>query len=1289
MGLDNFVMKLDKIFISKMVANIEEMALDNLPIDAKNKVILSRRINKLKQDPKGFFKHSLEKRKKQIKKQLPIKYNGSYQYTVVSAVYNVEKYLDDYFKSLVNQSLNFKKHIQLILVDDGSTDNSAQIIKKWQKKYPKNIHYYYKENGGISSARNFGLQYVQTEWVTFIDSDDFVEHDYFKVVDDELSKDNSIEMVVGNLRFYFEDNKLIQDTHSLNYRFKKEVNKVDMTNLDTNINLFVTVSFFKTEYLKKYNIVFDDRIKPNFEDGKFLADYFLSVNKGKVAYLKNALFNYRKRGDGSSTIDASWTKREKFYNLQQYGYIPLLQSYQAKLGYIPKNIQWTILYEFSWHLKILINQTGKLYMLTDEEIQQYYELFRKILTYIDVKEILDFNLLGIWFMYKVGILGAFKDKKPNFQIAYVENLDRIKKQILVVYYSYFDVPVSYQINGEDILPKHFKVTNRTFANNLFVFEYRAWIPYESYNQNDTLQVEIDGKNARVSLFGKQHSQGLRLQDIFERYAPSDKYTNDGSWVLMDRDTQADDNAEHLYRYIAKNHPEQQIYFALNQDSHDWDRLYHEGFNLLPYSTAVFEEHLRACNTVVSSHFDDYIYNYFGDEYGNSKKFIFLQHGIIKDDLSRWMNYKKNLACFITTTQAEYNSIVSNGTTYQLSDKEVIMAGLPRHDALLQFDNKQSKIILIMPTWRAGVLGKATKVGNEREYNPNFMQTGYAQHWQSLLLSDRLKQLVQDYDYQVIFAPHANIVPYLNLFKIPSYVSVWWADKSNNTIQSLFQNAIMMITDYSSVAFEMALLGKLVLYYQFDPDYIFSEKHIYQKGYFDYDRDGFGPVAQTEKALLDNLEKTLKNNGKPFEPYATRIRDTFPFRDGKNCERVYQAIVALDEPDDGSVNAEILAQAVVSARKHKVWHLIESRLLKQIELNLINELDLFNIQQEICQAMYMQGKYKVLLDYLPTTKLNIMQQKYWQVKLDFWLGDYQILQDYFIQNKATSIEDGILNLLACSYLHDQKGFDDQKQWLLKRVLSPAELSMLNIAELVLQGQDFEICTFADSMLTDDELIWQLDEMRLYKPLLIGAKSAIVLREFDLCLKYIRAYEKKVSGDYASRLILAQQDFAKDSYKWATVHYEKLIEWGVDLPKIDYIHYIESLYYTKQDIKIENYSLDLELILANNNLLDMWMSYQSAKKNWQTILNVLDKFNDEQKQKFIYLIVLSYCRTGQVEKAYEIYKRPELADSYEYWELIAELAILMGDKELAKYCYRTMAAVFPEKNKEVNLRLLQSL
>lgn len=129
--------------------------------------MIKKKLNKLKKDPKLFFKDMVKNKKKSF---LPKeKVVGSTQYTVVSAVYGVEKYLDDYFKSLVNQTLDFKKYIFLLMVDDGSPDNSVDIIKKWQKRYPDNIIYVKKENAGQASARNLGLEYVKTGWLACID----------------------------------------------------------------------------------------------------------------------------------------------------------------------------------------------------------------------------------------------------------------------------------------------------------------------------------------------------------------------------------------------------------------------------------------------------------------------------------------------------------------------------------------------------------------------------------------------------------------------------------------------------------------------------------------------------------------------------------------------------------------------------------------------------------------------------------------------------------------------------------------------------------------------------------------------------------------------------------------------------------------------------------------------------------------------------------------------------------------------------------------------------------------
>lgn len=101
---------------------------------------------------------------------------GKPKYTFIVATYNVEKYLAEFIDSLVAQ-YNFRSDVQLIFVDDGSTDNSAAVIKKYADIHP-NIEYYYKVNGGQASARNLGLEKAKGTWVSFADPDDFVSEDY-------------------------------------------------------------------------------------------------------------------------------------------------------------------------------------------------------------------------------------------------------------------------------------------------------------------------------------------------------------------------------------------------------------------------------------------------------------------------------------------------------------------------------------------------------------------------------------------------------------------------------------------------------------------------------------------------------------------------------------------------------------------------------------------------------------------------------------------------------------------------------------------------------------------------------------------------------------------------------------------------------------------------------------------------------------------------------------------------------------------------------------------------------
>ena len=108
--------------------------------------------------------------------------------SVIVPVYNVEKFIDKCLNSIVNQTL---KEIEIIVVNDGSPDNSQKIIDKYVKKYPEKVQSFIKENGGQGSARNLGIEKAKGEYISFVDSDDWLDLDALEKMYSLAKKDNS------------------------------------------------------------------------------------------------------------------------------------------------------------------------------------------------------------------------------------------------------------------------------------------------------------------------------------------------------------------------------------------------------------------------------------------------------------------------------------------------------------------------------------------------------------------------------------------------------------------------------------------------------------------------------------------------------------------------------------------------------------------------------------------------------------------------------------------------------------------------------------------------------------------------------------------------------------------------------------------------------------------------------------------------------------------------------------------------------------------------------------------
>lgn len=373
-----------------------------------------------------------------------------------------------------------------------------------------------------------------------------------------------------------------------------------------------------------------------------------------------------------------------------------------------------------------------------------------------------------------------------------------------------------------------------------------------------------------------------------------------AWLLMDRIDRADDNAEHLYRYLMKHRPDINIHFVIEKDCPDWHRLQGDGFKLVPYGSD--ESVLLVLNAAykLSSHANWNVeYPVSRRRYGaGSAKFVYLQHGVIKDDMSRWIN-GKNIAAMVTTTRGEHESIAGDNSVYRLSNHQAKLVGLPRYDALrkaaLASPVEERRRLLIAPTWRQYVKKVIEVCPTPAEAARAFEETDFGSTWMALLRSAELKELSVNEDMDVVFMPHPEfefVVPYLDL---PEFVRP--ARYRDVSVQAELTKAHTMITDHSSIAFDAAYAGSNLIYLQFDGDEIFRGKHVYRKGYFDYARHGFGPVTENVDSAIKELERIVCRGLAREGKYEERVRETFPFWDSRSCERITAAVENLARPWD--------------------------------------------------------------------------------------------------------------------------------------------------------------------------------------------------------------------------------------------------------------------------------------------------------------------------------------------------------------------------------------------------------
>lgn len=224
---------------------------------------------------------------------------ADFDISVIVPVYNTETYLPDTLESLERQSIGFDR-IQVLLIDDGSVDNSAQICQEFARKHPSNVVYLSQRNRGVAAARNRCLDIASARIVTFLDSDDFWSKNAFITAKKFFDKHkNDIDVLVANMKLFESES----DDHPLSYRFDDSETIINVQQEPCSIQSTVNC-FILRESLNK--IRFDEDLFIS-EDTLFLTKVI--SRKMKYACTSRCSYYYRKREDGSSATQNTSIKR--------------------------------------------------------------------------------------------------------------------------------------------------------------------------------------------------------------------------------------------------------------------------------------------------------------------------------------------------------------------------------------------------------------------------------------------------------------------------------------------------------------------------------------------------------------------------------------------------------------------------------------------------------------------------------------------------------------------------------------------------------------------------------------------------------------------------------------------------------------------------------------------------------------------------------------------------------------------------------------------------------------------
>ncbi|ORO96101.1 glycosyltransferase family 2 protein [Streptococcus mitis] len=285
--------------------------------------------------------------------------------SIIVPIYNVEKYLRQCLDSVLNQTY---QNFECLLINDGSPDNSAGICKEYVDKDAR-FHYFEKENGGLASARNFGIKYSKGKYITFIDSDDWVESDYLEVLYSKIKEYNTDFVISSYKKFDMDEDCFYLHIWDQDYYEKIWTSQELLTQLPNleNYDGSYTVSWGKLFKRSLFDEILFNEQRKFGED--FECSFKLYLSMTSCLYIHKALYNYRLHSE--SMLGQVVTERQLMDDIEiRVGRLPYLIVRGIDSSPYISNLKSFIQYR--------INEKEKVGLENSNAIQMYQEILRNL-----------------------------------------------------------------------------------------------------------------------------------------------------------------------------------------------------------------------------------------------------------------------------------------------------------------------------------------------------------------------------------------------------------------------------------------------------------------------------------------------------------------------------------------------------------------------------------------------------------------------------------------------------------------------------------------------------------------------------------------------------------------------------------------------------------------------------------------------------------------------------------------------------------------------------------------------